>query len=401
MQELIYLTQRIPFPPTKGEKIRQFQVLCYLRQRYVVHLGCLIDDPADWQHTGVLRELCGETYFAKLNPWTARLACLPCLIGSIPLSVPYFFDRGLQEWIKDVLTRRRPNAAFVSSSVMGQYLLDAPYRPPRVVMDFIDVDSDKWRQYGDTRSWPMSWICRRESKTLLEFDRRLAHAFDASVFVSRAEAALFNRLAPDVSAKTHQVNNGVDSIYFSPDAAAENPYDRGRPVVVFTGTMSYWPNVDAVTWFAEQVLPRLRRAIPSVAFYIVGSHPSQQVQRLGGLPGVTVTGRVADVRPYLAYAAVVVAPLRIANGVQNKVLEAMAMAKIVVASPRALAGVEPEAARNVLVADGPESFAETVRRAITDGDLCGLGPRARTAVERFYNWDKNLREFAPLLQPAA
>jgi sugar transferase (PEP-CTERM/EpsH1 system associated) len=401
MQELIYLTQRIPYPPTKGEKIRQFQVLCYLRQRYVVHLGCLIDDPADWRHTGVLREMCGETYFAKLNPWTARLACLPHLIGGTPLSVPYFFDRGLQEWITDVLTRRRPNAAFVSSSAMGQYLLDSRCRPPRVVMDFIDVDSDKWRQYGDTRSWPMSWICRRESKTLLAFDRRLARAFDASVFVSRAEAALFNRLAPDVSEKTYQVNNGVDSVYFSPNAAVENPYDRGRPAVVFTGTMSYWPNVDAVTWFAEQVLPRLRRAIPSIAFYIVGANPSPQVQRLGNLPGVTVTGRVADVRPYLAYAAAVVAPLRIANGVQNKVLEAMAMAKIVVASPRALAGVEPEAAKHVLVAEDPDSFAATVGRAITDLGLSELGQNARTAVEKFYNWDMNLGEFSALLQPAA
>jgi sugar transferase (PEP-CTERM/EpsH1 system associated) len=382
MQELIFLTQRIPYPPMKGEKIRPLQILRYLRQHYVVHLGCLIDDPADWQYTGVLRELCGETYFAKLNPRLAKLACLRGLLSSVPLSVPYFYDRGLAAWVTDLLARRRPDAAFVCSSAMAQYLLGQPHRPPRVVMDFADVDSDKWRQYAGTRSWPMSWICARESRTLLEFDRRVGRAFDASVFVSRAEAELFSRLAPEVAGKTHYVNSGVDAAYFSPDAVHENPYDGRGPVVVFTGTMSYWPNIDAVTWFAEEVMPRLRGWLPGLRFCIVGSSPAPQVQRLADLAGVTVTGRVADVRPYVAHAAVAVAPLRIANGVQNKVLEAMAMAKIVVASPRALAGVDPEAARNVLVAEDPESFAETVRGAIVDGSVADLGcnlPRDETS----------------------
>jgi sugar transferase (PEP-CTERM/EpsH1 system associated) len=401
MQELVFLTQRIPYPPIKGEKIRPLQILRYLRQRYVVHLGCLIDDAADWQHTSIVRELCSETYFAKLSPRLAKLSCLRGLLTGEPLSLPFFYDRGLAGWVSDLLQRRRPAAAFVCSSAMAQYVLDEPNRPPRVIMDFADVDSDKWRQYAGTRSWPMSWICARESRTLLDFDRRVGRAFDASVFVSRAEADLFKRLAPELAAKTHHVNSGVDAAFFSPDAALENPYAGREPVVVFTGTMSYWPNIDAVTWFAHEILPRLRRSIPDLRFFIVGSSPAPEVQRLAGDNGITVTGRVPDIRPYVAYAAAAVAPLRIANGVQNKVLEAMAMAKIVIASPRALAGVEPEAARNVLVAEDPDGFAETVRRAIADRGLSGLGRRARAAVEEFYNWDRNLSEFSPLLQPAA
>jgi glycosyltransferase involved in cell wall biosynthesis len=165
--------------------------------------------------------------------------------------------------------------------------------------------------------------------------------------------------------------------------------------------MSYWPNIDAVTWFAEEVMPLLRRRVPELRFFIVGASPAPQVQRLAEIAGVTVTGRVPDVRPYVAHAAAAVAPLRIANGVQNKVLEAMAMGKIVVATPRALAGVEPAAARYVLVAEDPGPFAEMVQRAIGNDGVVDLGRRARAAVEELYCWEKNLTALAPLLQPAA
>jgi sugar transferase (PEP-CTERM/EpsH1 system associated) len=396
--ELLFLTQRIPYPPIKGEKIRPLQILRHLSRRYTVHLGCFIDDDADWAHVPRVRELCGECHFVKLRPRVAKIACLRGLAGSEPLSKFYFRDGGLAAWVRALLARRRPEAAFVCSSAMAQYLLGVPHFPARTVMDFADVDADKWRQYAETCAGPMRWVYARESRTLLAYDRRVGAAFAASTFVSAAEAAIFRRLAPELAAKTHHVNSGVDAAYFSPEHGFANPYGDA-PAVVFTGTMSYWPNVDAVTWFAEAVLPAVRRSQPRVQFYIVGSSPSAEVRRLAKLPGIVVTGRVADVRPYVAYAAASVAPLRIANGVQNKVIEAMAMAKPVIATPRALAGVEADRDNEVVVAESAEDFAAATLAVLAGGALAGRGKRARARVLAAYDWDRNLRGFDSLLEP--
>src|SRR5947209_14850594 len=313
--ELLFLTQRIPYPPIKGEKIRPLQILRHLAKRYTVHLGCLIDDPDDWQHVKVMQALCGETYFARLDPRLAKLTCLRGLLTGEPLSKVYFYDRGLAAWVAKLLAERRPERAFICSSAMAQYLLGKPHFPARTVMDFADVDADKWRQYAETQSGPMRWVYARESRALLSYDRRVGAAVDASTFVSPAEAALFREVAPELAAKTYAVNSGVDADYFSPQHSFASPY-QGE-AVVFTGTMSYWPNVDAVTWFAHEILPLIRRSRPALQFYIVGSSPSPEVAKLAAMPGVVVTGRVVDVRPYVSCAAAVVVPLRIANGIQN------------------------------------------------------------------------------------
>jgi sugar transferase (PEP-CTERM/EpsH1 system associated) len=396
MKELLFLTQRIPYPPMKGEKIRPLQILQYLRKHYTVHLGCFIDDPSDWQYVPKIRELCDETYFAPLHPRFAKLACLRGLIGEEPLSKFYFHNSGLAAWVADILARRRPEAAFICSSAMAQYVMDSPDLPPHSVMDFADVDADKWRQYAATRSGLERWIYARESRTLLDYDRRVGAKLNAGTFVSRTEADLFRRLAPELAGKTHHVNSGVDSAYFSPQHRFDNPLSS-RATFVFTGTMSYWPNVDAVVWFATKVLPEIRRTRPDAAFCIVGSSPNAEVERLARLPGVTVTGRVADVRPYVAHAAAAVVPLRIANGVQNKVIEAMAMAKAVIATPRALAGVELDRTNEVMVAESVTEFVEASLAALTRPDIAELGARARARVLEHYSWDKNLAAFAPLL----
>jgi sugar transferase (PEP-CTERM/EpsH1 system associated) len=242
----------------------------------------------------------------------------------------------------------------------------------------------------------MRWIYARESRTLLDFDRRVGAACEAGVFATSSEAALFSRLAPDLAGKISVVSNGVDASYFSPSHVFDNPY--ATKAVVFTGTMNYWPNVDAVTWFADSVFPVVRRQIPGLQFYVVGSNPSPAVARLAGREGVVVTGRVDDVRPYLAHAAAVVVPLRIANGVQNKVLEAMAMARPVVATTRALAGVEVDREREVIVAE-PDAAALAVAlvAALARDDLAAMGTRARARMLKLYDWDINMAALAPLL----
>ncbi len=270
----------------------------------------------------------------------------------------------------------------------------------RRVIDFVDVDSEKWRAYAEKRRGLDRWIYAREAKTLLAYERRVAAAFDASLFVSEAEAALFRRLAPETAARVGHMANGVDCDYFSPERAYEDPYwDGTGPVAVFTGAMDYWANVDAVRWFAEEVFPLVRARVPEARFFIVGARPAPEVRRLGERDeAIVVTGRVPDVRPYLAHAAAVVAPLRIARGIQNKVLEAMAMAKATLATPEAVEGIAAAPDREILVADTPELFSQKLYSLLTDGDPESLGARARERVAAAYGWAANLARLDEILE---
>jgi sugar transferase (PEP-CTERM/EpsH1 system associated) len=222
------------------------------------------------------------------------------------------------------------------------------------------------------------------------FGRRAAAASAATLFVSQREAARFAELAPAAREKIDWVENGVDFEAFSPLRPWPNPFPDPGPHLVFTGHMDYWPNADAVEWFATEVMPRLRTRRPAPQFWIVGANPSDQVKRLAGLPGVHVTGRVPQVQPYMAHAAVCVGPLRMARGIQNKVLEAMAMGRPVVASPQAFEGVRAESGKHLLVAEGTEQTARAVA-AVLEGEHPTLGDAARRAMEQGYSWSATLR----------
>ena len=226
----------------------------------------------------------------------------------------------------------------------------------------------------------MRAVWRREARTLLGFERRAASASAVTLFVSRQEAARFAELAPEARERIDWVENGVDLDVFSPLRAWPNPFPNPGPHLVFTGHMDYWPNVDAVQWFAAEVMPRLRARHQAPRFWIVGANPSEAVKRLAALPGVRVTGRVPEVQPYLAHASACVSPLRMARGIQNKVLEAMAMGRPVVASPQAFEGVRAEAGTHLLVADGAEETARAVA-AILDGHHPRMGEAARRGME--------------------
>ena len=213
----------------------------------------------------------------------------------------------------------------VYSSAVAQYVLREDLPLEQRIIDFVDVDSDKWKQFASNKIWPLSAIYKREADKLLEYEQQTAEKFDYNLFVSDSEAELFRQLAPSVAEKVTSYNNGVDSRYFSPTEELENPYRSAVLPIVFTGAMDYWPNVDAVKYFARSVLPQVKLRHPEAEFYIVGNKPSAEVKELEQIPGVVVTGWVEDIRPYIKHASVAVAPMRIARGVQNKVLEAMAM----------------------------------------------------------------------------
>ncbi len=293
-----------------------------------------------------------------------KLTCATGLLTGEALSVTFFRDRGLQNWVANVVARVKPDMIFVNSSNMAPYILDQPRTGKRVV-ELGDVDSEKFRSYAETASAPMRRIYQREWRLVRQLERRVALECDYSVLVTEPEAALFRRAVPEAADKIVGISCGVDHVYFDPARAYEPPFDlAGGPAFVFTGNMDYLPNIDAVVWFADQVLPLIRKASPAARFFIVGSNPADAVKRLATRDGVTVTGRVPDVRPYIHHATAAVGPMRIARGIQNKVLEAMAMGKPVIVTSGALEGIDAIPGRDLILADDADSFANAAIRLI-------------------------------------
>jgi sugar transferase (PEP-CTERM/EpsH1 system associated) len=397
MNELLFLTHRIPYPPNKGDKIRSFNLLKHLARRYRVHLGTFIDDPQDWRHVPAVKELCADTCFVGLHPAWAKIRSVSALWHGEPMTLPYYRNTRLQSWVAGILNAGSVRRILVFSSAMGQYV-SGDFRDTRRVIDFVDMDSDKWRQYSGKHPWPISWLYRREGVALLGVERSLAANFDRSIFVSAAEAELFKRHAPESAQRVTYVENGVDTDYFSPDREYPDPYPPGEQVLVFTGAMDYIANVDAVDWFAREVFPTIYAGHAAARFYIVGSRPVKNVQNLASLPGVRVTGAVTDIRPYLAHARAAVAPLRIARGVQNKVLEAMAMARPVLATRMAMEGIQPCPGLESLVTETPEAMARQALAVLSGDTLAQTGQRGRECVLRGYNWDDNLGRIELLLE---
>lgn len=398
---LLFLAQRLPYPPIKGEKIRQFHILQYVRQWYDVHLGCLVDDPADQEHIETVRGLCRDMYVGRIDRRVARLACLRGLLTGDALSVVYFRDRGLRSWVRSVIRQVRPDVTVVISSNMAPYILDEA-RSATLVVDLVDVDSEKWRAYAQAAHGPARWIYDREWHHVRALERRVAEACDLATFVSDAEAGMFRAIAPDLAHKVRGISNGVDFHYFDPALGFPAVYDTALPTFVFTGTMDYPPNVDAVTWFAGEVLPLVRRRHAKAQFYVVGANPAPAVQALAQHDGVHVTGRVADVRPYIAHATAAVAPMRIARGIQNKVLEAMAMAKAVIVTPGALEGIEAEPDRDLLLVQDTAGLAEAACRMIErPAEAAALGEAARRLVLERYDWPVCLARYDDVLRPGA
>lgn len=391
MQDLLLLIHRIPYPPNKGDKIRSYHLLKHLARDYRVHLATFVDDPDDWQYVPKVEALCASSHFAPLPPVRARLRSLGALARGDSLSCGYYADAGMQRWVDDTLRRHGIGRAMVFSSVMAQYV--ERYSSLRRVIDFCDVDSDKWRQYAQKKPWPMSWLYRHEARQLLCYEREVARQFDASLFVSAPEAALFRQLAPECSERVGHFSNGVDTEYFSPEHDLPNPYTPGERALVFTGAMDYWPNIDAVQWFSDEVFPALRERAEArrelLRFYIVGARPTAQVKALADRAGVVVTGTVPDVRPYIRHAHAAVAPLRIARGIQNKVLEAMAMATPTVVSPQALEGINATPGTELALATEVPEWIEALSMLLARRDDL-MGRAARTCVERHYSWPSNL-----------
>lgn len=394
MADILFLAHRIPYPPDRGDKIRSWHMLRHLGALGRVHLACFADDAQDAAALPALRAAMGgrlgeaHVEVRRRRPAAAALA----LAEGKPLSLALFDSAAMRGFVAHLLERHDVATIFAFSSQMAQFVPDAGRR---FVMDFVDMDSAKFADYGALHHGPLAWLYRREARTLLDFERATAARADVSLLVSEAEAALFSARAGGRDIRA--IGNGVDLDFYDP--AGDFPIlpteRRGEaPLIVFTGQMDYRPNVEAVTSFATEVMPLIRREVGEARFAIVGRKPAAAVRRLDGQHGTSVTGAVDDVRTWLAAADVVVAPLGIARGIQNKVLEAMAMARPVVASPAAFTGIDAEPGRDLLVADGAQALASAVLALLRDcARADALGAAARRRIEQGYRWERML---APL-----
>jgi sugar transferase (PEP-CTERM/EpsH1 system associated) len=435
--KILYIAHRIPYPPDRGDKIRSFNEIKYLSQRHEIHLACLADDPKDLKYENDLKHFCKSTNVVLINPKIVKLKSSFYLFSKKPLSVPYFYSRKLQRSVDQLLSTNQYDAVFCFSSPMAEYVFRSrslvsgwlklekslvkgspvtsyqklASRNQKLIMDFVDVDSDKWGQYSKHARFPNSWVYALEGRRLADYERKVAETFDHSIFVTEAEAKIFRNKNLHIKNIT-AISNGVDLDYFSPTfsqrqatrnqqlGSSNQPPETSnqQPVVVFTGVMNYFANVDGVVWFTKEILPLIRKEIPEIRFYIVGSNPTKEVLSLALDSSVTVTGYVPDTREYLKMATVVAAPLRIARGIQNKVLEAMAMGIPVVATPQAFEGIEAEPGRDLILGGDVRKIAEGVIGLVKEGSLRkSIGDNARRIIEKNYCWAKNLEKLDNVL----
>lgn len=384
MKRLLYIAHRVPYPPDKGERVRAFHQIRALSQHYDITLAALAHSRSDVNSAPALRRWVGKILLARTNRSLGLTKGALSLLGGGAVTRGYFRSRPLRRAVHEACRDPFDLAIAYSSSTLPFLLAaDAGAR----VMDLVDVDSAKWASYGDSSHWPKSWLCRMEARGVRALEREALQRCDAVLLVSEAEA----RALSAKSDKVLPVGNGVDTQYFSPLQDSRS----SCPCLVFTGQMDYRPNVEGVCSFVREVWPSLKRSVPELTFTIVGRNPTRAVKRLKRYPGIKVTGMVPDVRPYLAEATAAIAPLKTARGIQNKVLEAMAMGRAVVASGPALEGLDVTPGDDVLQADTPDEWVDTITTLLSDEALRHKVERvARRRIETDYHWDTRL---APLI----
>jgi len=377
-----------------------------------IHLASLADSKEDLLHIDRLKTFCSRVKVQALDLRVSKIRGALSLLRGAPFSAGYFYSPVLAKivwrWMEEetydgIICFCSPMAGYIYrsplASCLRSYKTQARAPPlgarPVMLMDFVDLDSDKWAQYAQSSSFPMKLIYLLESRRLLEYAKKVNQAFDHSIFVSQQEADLFKKRYPNAS-NISVIPNGVDYRYFSPTNPA--PSLPNCPVLLFTGAMDYHANVDGVLWFSNEIFPLIKRQVPNCEFFIVGSRPAPKVRELADREGIVVTGFVEDIRPYYEKATVCVIPLRLARGIQNKILEAMSMARPVVTTGKALEGIKAVPGRHVVVADSAPEFAKGVIELMGDPTRrVEMGQAARDFVIQNHDWAKNMRTLQEVL----
>lgn len=425
---IVFITHRNPWPPLKGTQVRPYHMIKRLAERgHRVHLFGFLDDGDAAQAEHHLGKICESVHLLPLHDLAGKARAAWSMLGSQAPSEAYFRDPAMHRAIARVM-QQAPIAAFGAfSSTMAQYV--PPALRQHAVLDMCDVDSAKWQEYIPRARLPMSIVYRTEARRLAASERQCVRDFAATVLATDREAQLLAQLAqqagdPIDTSRLMAITNGTDLDHFHPQARmplnlADLPeserqhFHEGRRKLVFTGAMDYAPNIEAVQWFCSQCWPTIRAQLPQAEFLIVGSKPAPAVQALAQEPGVRVTGFVDDVRPYLNAAELVVVPLLLARGVQNKALEAMACGKAIVATPAVAAGLQIDTLMQrakpgsttgevFKTADSAASFTQACLDLLADGQQRqALGERARAFVEQHYAWAPLMDQYAIRLEQAA
>lgn len=395
---ILYLCHRLPYPPDKGERIRAFHQIQGLARRHHVHLLTLADGDLDsLPDLAPLESLCERVEVFPLNRTAAYARAALGALRPRPLSLSFFESKELSDRLRELVRRERFDVAMVFCSAMASYARLFPDVP--AVLDMVDVDSAKWAQYARFAPLALRPVYALEARRLRRYEVSLADRFQRILLATGNETRLYKSHAPHAKAAT--VLSGVDVDYFQPMDLPKS----AAPTLVFTGQMDYFANVDGIVHFAREVFPRLRQRYPDVELLVVGRSPVAAVRDLGDLPGVTVTGAVGDVRPFLSRAWVFVTPLRIAQGVQNKVLEAMASNVPVVCSERVLAGVADggfRSGRDLLAAGTDAEMEHAVASLIADAEARErLAEHARQRLLATYRWGSILDRLEDLVGAAA
>jgi sugar transferase (PEP-CTERM/EpsH1 system associated) len=376
---IFFVCQRVPFPPDRGDKIVTYHEVCHLSKTHEVHVFCLADGTDDLANVPPLSDHAASVTAVPVSGWRSRVRSLRALVTGGPLSVAAFDEAALHEAIIRKYDAARPDLIIVFSCNVAQYAEHFAGVPR--IMQFHDLDSLKWAQYAERTGIPLKWIFRIEAQRLLAYEGSIARRFSHALVCTAAERGDFDRLFPGIAVSL--VGNGVDLGHFQSSGAKKRAGS-----IVFTGVMDYFPNVDAAVWFCDEILPAVQAQIPEASLTVCGNRPTAAVWRLAKRRGVSVTGWVPDTRPYLDAAEVFVAPLRVARGVQNKLLEALAMGLPCVASTAAWRGTVVPKGAGILVSDDAEEFAELVVRLLrADAFRSEMACQARAAVESKYRWE--------------
>jgi len=387
---VLYVCHRVPYPPKRGGKIRPFNMIRHLAAAgHEVTVASLARDAREAEEAAGLAEHCREVMVEIIPRAGAALG----MIGNVPTATPssfgYFRSRRLARRIRTHLAGSPPDLIFVHCSSVAPYVTDV--RGPAKIIDFGDMDSQKWREYAAQRRWPLSVVYWLEALKLERAERRFTSRFDLATCTTAAELRSLQALG--ATCPTGWFPNGVDSEFFSPRS---EPYDPNS--IVFVGRMDYFPNQQGVHWFCREVWPLLRARLPGLGFQIVGADPSPAIRDLAHIEGVTVTGSVADVRPFVHNACLTVAPLQIARGTQNKILESMAAGTPVICSPEAVSGVDAVAGEHLLVAESPAAWVDgTVALVQSPVRRQALAVAGRARVLERHSWAASMRRMDELI----
>ncbi|HEX28921.1 TPA: TIGR03087 family PEP-CTERM/XrtA system glycosyltransferase, partial [Candidatus Poribacteria bacterium] len=379
-----------PYPPNRGDKIRSYHIIRYLSQKHRISVACLIQSPKELPYVESLKQYCYSVKAVLLKPLRSKVKSLIGLLGSDPLTLRHYLSKQLRKIAADEVSKGNLDLIYVYSSSMAQYVTE--YRDVKKILDIVDVDSDKWYQYSKYANFPLSLIYKLEGNRMRRYEMEIVGRFDKCIVISEVERDLLRSYAPHADIAV--IPNGVNHEFLKPGEGKREPH-----TLIFTGVMDYYANVDGVLYFHRQILPQIRGEIPDVKFYVVGSNPVKEIRRLAERDkNVIVTGFVEDVRPYQSKAAVCVVPLRIARGIQNKILEAMSMELPVVTTSRAFEGINAEPGRHLFVEDDPSKFAQRVIELLKDRELREqIARNARQLILERYDWDNCLAKLDQII----